>query len=122
MVTKSMPTQQGLATKNDLLQASKAIYDQTRSMVDNKFDESEMSLILKIQGVLSKNIEEMFRQELDRRLSEFCTVIEDKINSINLSYQDGLLQIKMFLQALPTPQINVNVPQQETPQVNVNIP
>lgn len=141
-ITKAILTP---ATKDDVLSAVKAIRDQMKKDIADQVQVSRdflsKSLLSHlgelVDTVSTKRFEIEFtkrleteveakvkgiEQEYERKYLEMRTQFEERSKFLETAYTQGLEQFKLFLQQMPTPMVNVSVPELLPPVVNVNVP
>ncbi len=123
-----------------LVEASKAIYDAVKELLDNRLGEMEgrfKSLEAQLQTKMQdrderlhmhfgKALEGEFRKmvegEFVKRLPAHADEFRDMVDTLRSAYQFGMSQIELVLRGLPTPNVQIMVPEQRPPDVHVTSP
>lgn len=106
-------------SEQKLLQASKAIHDEIAGKVDKDLQAATEDLRLMLDEGLGAASGEHARRhnDLERRLDK----LEEKIVGLEQLYHNGIKQILETIRSLPTPEVTVNVPEMN-PTVSVKSP
>lgn len=90
-----------------ILEASKAIHaaihDELRLSMSAGLKSFESDLMLRVGA--------MFEKELNRRVTPTMKEMEDRMIALEKSYENGMKQVQSILKALPTPIVNLSVPE-----------
>jgi len=125
-------------TREDLLQADKAIDDQLHADVQDQFSDVEMDVILKVTKVLERKLEQLFAERLHEHMAAFTKdmgqayetksfaleedyqkkeawlqkTIDDKASFLQAAYDQGIEQISKLVKDLQliTPQVHFTAP------------
>jgi hypothetical protein len=134
------------AKSQDLVQASKAIFDQVKLLLDAKIKELEANFQIK-ELELSHKMATIFEKALESRLASFTSDYDKKMYDMSQAYLQKTLtaqkaserkalemhhtynsnvsQVKSLLECIktmPIPQVNLTVPEHKAPDVIINVP
>lgn len=104
-----------LATKDDVVQAARAITHELKSLIKR----SETEVALNIGKSLEHRLESLLVKELDRKIKSLVADYEKKIQELQMTYESGMERLKMLLENLPTPRVIIP---EKAIQVNVDQP
>lgn len=134
------------ATREDLLQASKAIHDEVLESVDRKVKDVETGLfdyMVKQIGTRFKdeehfqerlwnsfnvNLRKDFEGQLQSEVAKQVKMIREDhradVELLKAMFSDFVEQIKAVVKAIPIPEITINPPEVRTPDIHnhVNVP
>lgn len=124
-----------VVTRGDLLQASKAIYDNLRSSLEDRFFGVEQELGHRFGKVLEERFNKGIEGDLNKALSSTVHTFTKALDELRIQtnarvaylekcYQEGMERVESLLKALtiPAPTVHVQVPDQAPPNVHVEVP
>jgi hypothetical protein len=105
-------------TKGDLVQASKAIYDQMKSLMDDRLHQLETDTSTRV----GRSVDKLISDRVTASVKSLVDDVERRMEALAKTYKDSLAELIAAIKAMPAPEVTVNVPEQKAPQVNVNVP
>lgn len=121
----------GLATKGEVVEASKALTHHMKGMLAKALDEMDSMVSVRVGRVLDKALEEKLSEKggaHDKSFESFKVEIRAEIQSLKSLYESGLKKVEILLESLkgiqvtvPDGAITVTVDQKPS-QVTVNVP
>ncbi len=118
------------ASRGDLAEASRAVYDEVLDSLGVKFKSIETNVTSNVTDLLEKEIRvfRIFEKEIEKHLQKMEERFEAKVKTLVEAQQEGWKQIVEVLRSLPVPQVTleaskveVNVPKQDTPKIEVTV-
>jgi len=101
----------GVLTKGELLQASKAIHDQLGAALKDQLKDLELELVLRVGKVLERKFGARLK-ELEAELRKSMqTDYNARVQLLERTYEQGFAHMKALFAALPAPAITVTIPE-----------